>query len=72
METQDIPVSNHYYLHPSESPSLILVNSVSPSIAQSIVWIDITDEVWNDLCERFSQGDSFRISYLQEDVYNLK
>nr|KYP67119.1 hypothetical protein KK1_013442 [Cajanus cajan] len=32
-----------------------LVHSVSPSIRQSILWMDKTDEIWNDLKSRYSQ-----------------
>jgi hypothetical protein len=38
-----------------------IMNSVSGSIAQSIVFMDNALDVWNDLKERFSQGDLIRI-----------
>ena len=34
-----------------------LLNSVSQSIAQSIIYFDQAVDIWNDLKERFSQGD---------------
>jgi hypothetical protein len=34
-----------------------LLNSVSPSIAQSIVFLENAIDIWNELRERFSQGD---------------
>ncbi|XP_058010323.1 uncharacterized protein LOC131183772 [Hevea brasiliensis] len=34
-----------------------IVHSLSSSITQSILWIDKAINVWNDLKERFSQGD---------------
>jgi len=34
-----------------------IMNSVSPSIAQSIIFMENACDVWNDLKERFSQGD---------------
>ncbi|XP_058010341.1 uncharacterized protein LOC131183775 [Hevea brasiliensis] len=49
-----------------------IVHSLSSSITQSILWIDKAINVWNDLKERFSQGDMFRISDLQEEIFSLK
>lgn len=39
-----------------------LLNSVSELIAQSNVFMENAIDVWNDLKERFSQGDLVRIS----------
>lgn len=49
-----------------------IVNSVSKSIAQSIVYMENVVDVWNDLKERFSQGDLVRISELHQEIYALK
>ncbi|MCH94812.1 hypothetical protein A2U01_0015779, partial [Trifolium medium] len=49
-----------------------LNNSVDPEISQSIIWMDSTSEIWQDLKERFYQGDVFRISDIQEEIYTLK
>ncbi|KAK4276818.1 hypothetical protein QN277_014924 [Acacia crassicarpa] len=49
-----------------------LTRSLSPTIAQSILWIDKASEVWEDLRARFSQNDVFRLADLQEDIQNLK
>lgn len=49
-----------------------LLNSVSPSIAQSIVFFDNATDIWNDLRERFSRGDLLRVAELQEEIYSLK
>ncbi|XP_019455120.1 PREDICTED: uncharacterized protein LOC109356243 [Lupinus angustifolius] len=46
--------------------------SVSPSISQSILWIDKAYEVWEELEERFSQGNLFRIAELQESIANFR
>ncbi|CAN1799112.1 hypothetical protein LINPERHAP1_LOCUS22002 [Linum perenne] len=46
--------------------------SVSPSIAQSILWMTSAREAWCELKERFSQGDAFRIADLQEHIYSFK
>ncbi|KHN28850.1 hypothetical protein glysoja_033905, partial [Glycine soja] len=34
-----------------------LVHSVSPSIRQSILWMDNAKDIWKDLKSRYSQGD---------------
>ena len=49
-----------------------IMNSVSDSISQSIVFMENALDVWNDLKERFSQGDLIRISELQQEIYSLK
>ena len=49
-----------------------LLNSLSQSIAQSVIYLDNAVDVWNDLKERFSQSDLLRIAELQEEVYALK
>ncbi|XP_061369168.1 uncharacterized protein LOC133312043 [Gastrolobium bilobum] len=46
--------------------------SISENIAQSILWIDRAYDVWNDLRDRFSQSDIFRVSDIQEDLYKLQ
>lgn len=49
-----------------------LVNSVEPEISQSVLWIDTASEIWKELKDRFYQGDVFRISDIQEEIYTLK
>lgn len=49
-----------------------LMNSVSESIGQSIVFLENAIDVWNDLKEQFSQGDLIRVSELQQEIYSLK
>jgi hypothetical protein len=49
-----------------------LSNSVDPEISQSILCMDTALEIWNELKERFYQGDIYRISDLQEEIYTLK
>ena len=48
-----------------------LVHSVSIPIRQSIVWMDIAFDIWNDLKVRYSQGDLSRISDLQFEAISL-
>ncbi|XP_020222097.1 uncharacterized protein LOC109804677 [Cajanus cajan] len=49
-----------------------LVHSVSPSIRQSILWMDQADDIWKDLKTRYSQGDLLRVSDLQLEASSLK
>lgn len=48
------------------------MNFVEDSIAHSIVFLENAMDVWNDLKERFSQGDYTRISELQCEIIILK
>ncbi|RDX91660.1 hypothetical protein CR513_26323, partial [Mucuna pruriens] len=49
-----------------------LFHSLHPSISESVMWMENAFDVWKDLRERYYQGDIFRISELQEDMYMLK
>ncbi|GAU10619.1 hypothetical protein TSUD_418290 [Trifolium subterraneum] len=49
-----------------------ILNSVSESIAQSVVFLENAIDIWNDLRERFSQGNLIRISELQQEIYSLR
>jgi hypothetical protein len=49
-----------------------IMNSVEESIAKSIVYLENAIDVWNELKERFSRGDSIRISELHVEIYSLK
>ncbi|GAU44203.1 hypothetical protein TSUD_370660 [Trifolium subterraneum] len=49
-----------------------IMNSVSESIAQSIVFMENAIDVWNDLKERFSQADLIRIAELQQELHSLQ
>ncbi|WVZ21124.1 hypothetical protein V8G54_008446 [Vigna mungo] len=48
-----------------------LLHSVSPSIRESIIWMDLAIDIWNDLKNRFAQGDLARISTLQMEAATL-
>lgn len=45
--------------------------SISESIAKSVLWIQSVAGVWKNLQLHFSQGDIFRISDIQEDLYKF-
>ncbi|KAF1869335.1 hypothetical protein Lal_00018428 [Lupinus albus] len=49
-----------------------IARSVSPQIAQSILWIDKASDIWKELKEWFSHDDMFRIADLQEQIASLK
>lgn len=49
-----------------------IIRSLSPSIAQSVLLIDHAKDLWKDLHERSTLGDTVRISDLQEELYSLK
>ncbi|CAH9143418.1 unnamed protein product [Cuscuta epithymum] len=49
-----------------------LVRAVSPSIAQSILWIENAADIWTDLKERFSEGNAFRLSDIQDEISSLR
>jgi len=49
-----------------------LINFVEPEISQNIIWMESALDISNELKERFYQGDIFRISDLQEEIYTLK
>jgi hypothetical protein len=49
-----------------------IMNSVSDSIAQSIVFMENALDVWLDLKERFAQADLVRVAELQQEMSMLK
>lgn len=49
-----------------------IVNSVTPNIAQSILFVESAADVWIELKERFAQGNSVRVAELQQELYMFK
>ncbi|XP_019158344.1 PREDICTED: uncharacterized protein LOC109155072 [Ipomoea nil] len=49
-----------------------IFRSVHTSIAQSVMHLESSRDVWNDLKRRFTQCDAKCISVLQNDIYSLK
>lgn len=49
-----------------------IMNSVSDSIGQSIVYIDTVSDVWRELKERFSKVDRVRVCKLKTEIINFK
>jgi len=48
-----------------------ILNSISPSIAQSVIFLECAVDIWDDLRERFSQGDLICIPELQDEIYSI-
>jgi hypothetical protein len=49
-----------------------IINSISPSIAHSVVFIENAIDMWNDLKDRFMRGDRIRVAQLHQEIANLK
>jgi len=49
-----------------------IVNSTTPSVAESIVSIENEIDVWNDLKDRYMRGNQSHIVRLQHDIENVK
>jgi len=49
-----------------------IMNSVSDSIAESILYIESAAEIWKQLDKRFAVSNGARKYKLNKDVYNLK
>nr|GLL38011.1 uncharacterized protein LOC109150247 [Ipomoea trifida] len=49
-----------------------IVRSLSPTIGQSVLWIDTAYGIWRDLKRRFSKQDLFRIAEIKCEIYQTK
>ncbi|XP_017413157.1 uncharacterized protein LOC108324738 [Vigna angularis] len=49
-----------------------ITNTLTPQIRQSTIYIDNAQKLWEDLRERFSKGDNFRIYDLLQEVNSIK
>ena len=49
-----------------------ILNSIAPSIAESVDAIEVVADVWSDLRERFSQCDMLRIGKLQHQLFAVQ
>ena len=47
-------------------------HSLSPEIYNSVLWFDNCFLLWKDLKHRYHQGDIFRSTLLQEELYSIK
>jgi len=49
-----------------------IVRTLSPQIAESVIYIESARDLWKDLKERFTKGDYFRISDLLQEIHSAK
>jgi len=49
-----------------------IIRTLTPQIAESVVYIDDAKIFWEDLKERFSKDDYFRISDLLQEIHSIK
>nr|GMD15879.1 uncharacterized protein LOC109166032 [Ipomoea batatas] len=49
-----------------------ILRVVSPTIGQSVLWINTAEGVWKDLKKWFSQQDEFRIADIRSEIYRTK
>ncbi|XP_060960671.1 uncharacterized protein LOC133031234 [Cannabis sativa] len=49
-----------------------LLHSVSPQIAQSIMFFNLASDMWNDLVDRFNEGNGPRIFQLKAELHSLQ
>jgi len=49
-----------------------IMRTLAPDIAESVMYIDFAKELWEELRERFSQGDYFQISDLLQEVHSIR
>jgi len=49
-----------------------IMRTLAPDIAESVMYIDSAKELWEELRERFFQGDYFRISDLLQEVQSIR
>jgi len=49
-----------------------ITRTLNAQIAHSTIYIDSAEELWNDLRERFSKGNHFRISDILQEVNSIK
>ncbi|WVZ02271.1 hypothetical protein V8G54_023077 [Vigna mungo] len=46
-----------------------LTRSMTPSIKESMMWMDMALEIWRDLKDRFSHAEKFRIFDLKDQIF---
>lgn len=49
-----------------------LLNSISKEISVSIIYLEIVQEIWSDLKDRFQQSNGPRIYQMWQELVNLK
>ncbi|GAU40997.1 hypothetical protein TSUD_92220 [Trifolium subterraneum] len=49
-----------------------IINSVIPSISQSLIYSEVAADAWSDLKARFSPANRVRVSSLQRELYSFR
>ncbi|XP_014489819.1 uncharacterized protein LOC106752622 [Vigna radiata var. radiata] len=49
-----------------------ITKALSPHIAESVIYVEKAKDLWDELKERFSKGDYFKISDLLQDIHSIK
>ncbi|XP_014498998.1 uncharacterized protein LOC106760077 [Vigna radiata var. radiata] len=49
-----------------------ITKTLSQQIAESVIYVEEAKELWDELKERFSKGDYFKISDLLQDIHSIK
>ncbi|XP_022633263.1 uncharacterized protein LOC111241069 [Vigna radiata var. radiata] len=49
-----------------------MTKTLSPHISESVIYVEEAKELWDELKERFSKGDYFKISDLLQDIHSIK
>ncbi|XP_047150023.1 uncharacterized protein LOC124822098 [Vigna umbellata] len=49
-----------------------ITKTLSPHIAESVIYIEEAKELWDELKERFSKGDYFKISDLLQEIHSIR
>jgi len=49
-----------------------ITRTLNSHIAHSTIYIDNAADLWNDLRERFSKGNHFRISYILQEINSAR
>ncbi|XP_019175879.1 PREDICTED: uncharacterized protein LOC109171267 [Ipomoea nil] len=49
-----------------------IMRSLSPEIAQTVLWVGTTERIWKTLKSRFSEADIFRVSDLHAEMHQIR
>ncbi|XP_014503278.1 uncharacterized protein LOC106763625 [Vigna radiata var. radiata] len=49
-----------------------IIKTLSSQIVESVIYVEDAKELWDELKERFSKGDYFKISYLLQEIHSIK
>ncbi|XP_047176194.1 uncharacterized protein LOC124843482 [Vigna umbellata] len=49
-----------------------IMKTLSPQIAESVMYLEDAQELWEELKERFSKGDHFKFSDLLQEIHSIR